>query len=54
MAEALDYGLDHWPRFTVFLDDGRVELDSNRVENLIRPQAGVDSLCPSSSSVWEH
>ena len=51
MAQALDYGLDHWDGLTVFLDDGRVELDSNRVENLIRPQAGADSLCPSSSSV---
>jgi transposase len=39
MAQALDYGLDHWDGLTVFLDDGRVELDSNRVENLIRPQA---------------
>ena len=39
MATALDYGLDHWHGFCVFLDDGRVELDSNRVENLIRPQA---------------
>jgi transposase len=39
MAKAIDYGLDHWDGLTVFLDDGRVELDSNRVENLIRPQA---------------
>jgi len=39
MAKAIDYGLDHWDGFRVFLDDGRVELDSNRVENLIRPQA---------------
>jgi hypothetical protein len=51
MAQALDYGLDHWDGLTVFLDDGRVELDSNRVENLIRPQGGADSLCSSSSSV---
>ena len=43
MAEALDYALDYaldrWAGFTVFLDYGRVEMDSNRVENLIRPQA---------------
>ena len=28
-----------WEPLCVFLQDGRVELDSNRVENLIRPHA---------------
>jgi hypothetical protein len=35
----------------VFLDDGRVELDSNRVETLIRLVVRTGSLCTSCSSV---
>jgi hypothetical protein len=31
--------LRHWPGLTVFLDDGRVEMDSNVVERAIRPVA---------------
>jgi transposase len=31
------YFANHWDGLTVFLDDGRVEMDSNAVENLIRP-----------------
>ncbi|WP_283807558.1 IS66 family transposase [Bradyrhizobium retamae] len=29
--------LNHWPGLTRFLDDGRLELDTNPVENAIRP-----------------
>jgi hypothetical protein len=29
----------------LFLDDGRVEIDSNVVERSMRPLAEVDSLC---------
>ena len=29
----------HWDGLRVFLDDGRVEMDSNSVENLITPVA---------------
>lgn len=39
MGEAVRYILKSWEPLGVFLDDGRVELDSNRVENLIRPHA---------------
>jgi hypothetical protein len=28
-----------WPMFTVYLEDGRVEIDNNPVENAIRPTA---------------
>ena len=31
--------MNHWDGLRVFLDDGRVEMDSNPVENLIRPLA---------------
>jgi len=36
---------------TRFLDDGRIELDSNPVERSMRPIAEVESLCPSSSTI---
>lgn len=39
MGEAVRYILKSWEPLGVFLQDGRVELDSNRVENLIRPHA---------------
>ena len=39
MAEAIRYALKLWRGLTVFLDDGRVEIDSNVVERSIRPIA---------------
>jgi len=37
LAEAIRYVLARWPAFCRFLDDGRVELDTNAVERAIRP-----------------
>jgi transposase len=37
MGKALAYLANHWQGLCVYLDDGRVEMDSNPVENLIRP-----------------
>lgn len=37
MGQAIAYLLSHWDGLTPFLDDGRVELDTNPVENQIRP-----------------
>jgi hypothetical protein len=37
IAEDLRYGLNHWDGLTRFLDDGRIELDTNIVERGIRP-----------------
>jgi transposase len=37
LAEDIRYGLTHWQGLTRFLDDGRLELDTNPVENAIRP-----------------
>ena len=37
-----------------FLDDGRIEIDSNTVERAMRPIAKRRSLCPPSSSLWKH
>ena len=39
IGEALSYIAKHWEGLTVFLEDGRVELDSNSVERTIRPIA---------------
>jgi transposase len=37
IAEEIRYGLKHWGGLTRFLDDGRIELDTNIVERGIRP-----------------
>ena len=37
IAEDIRYALNHWDGLTRFLDDGRIELDTNIVERSIRP-----------------
>jgi transposase len=37
LAKAMRYALRHWPGLIAFLDDGRIEMDSNTVERAIRP-----------------
>src|SRR3954447_22594422 len=37
LAEAIRYALRHWLGLVLFLDDGRLELDTNTVERAIRP-----------------
>ena len=39
LAEAIRYALSRWAGLTRFLDDGRIEIDSNVVEHSIRPIA---------------
>jgi hypothetical protein len=39
VAQALRYGLKHWQGLVRFLDDGRIEIDSNTVERSMRPIA---------------
>ena len=39
MRKAIEYALGQWPGFDIFLNDGRVELSNNWVENAIRPVA---------------
>jgi len=39
LAGAINYALNHWDGLTLFLDDGRVEVDSNTVERSMRPIA---------------
>ncbi len=39
LAEAIRYALSRWEGLTRFVDNGRVEIDSNVVERAIRPIA---------------
>jgi transposase len=39
LAEAIRYALSRWQGLSLFLDDGRIEIDSNVVERTIRPLA---------------
>ena len=38
-AEAIRYALNHWDGLECFLEDGRIELDTNSVERAMRPVA---------------
>ena len=55
LAAAIRYTLGHWDGLTVFLADGRVEVDNNTVERSIRPIAlgRKNSLFAGSSSGGE-
>ncbi|AIQ14919.1 IS66 family transposase [Paenibacillus durus] len=37
LGEALGYCLNQWDKLTLFLEDGRIELDNNRAERSIKP-----------------
>jgi hypothetical protein len=37
IAQAIRYTLNHWDGLVRFLDDGRIEIDSNTVERTMRP-----------------
>lgn len=39
LAQAIRYTLNHWDGLILFLDDGRLELDTNAVERAMRPVA---------------
>jgi transposase len=39
MGQAIDYILGQWQALQIYLEDGRVEIDNNLVENAIRPTA---------------
>jgi transposase len=54
LAKAIRYALNHWHGLIRFLDDGRLELDTNTVERAMHPVAMLRSLYPSSSSIWKH
>lgn len=39
LGQGIQYVLKHWTELTAYLKDGRLEIDNNLVENLIRPLA---------------
>ena len=39
LGQGIHYVLRHWKELTAYLKDGRLEIDNNPVENLIRPLA---------------
>jgi hypothetical protein len=39
LAQAIRYALNHWDGLVMYLDDGRLELDTNTVERAMRPVA---------------
>jgi len=39
IAEVIRYGFNHWHGLVRFLDDGRIEMDTNSVERAMRPIA---------------
>jgi transposase len=39
LGQAIDYTLARWTALTRFVDDGRLEIDNNLIENAIRPSA---------------
>jgi len=43
-AEAIRYGLNHWDGLTRFLDDGRIEMDTNSVERIQKAVAASLTL----------
>jgi hypothetical protein len=54
LAKAIRYSLAHWTGLTLFLEDGRLEVDNNTVERSMRTIATRQSLCTPSSSIWKH
>jgi transposase len=39
LGKAIGYTLDRWPELTRYVEHGEVEIDSNKIENAIRPTA---------------
>ena len=39
MGKAIDYALNQWSALLIFLEEGRLEIDNNLIENAIRPTA---------------
>ena len=54
LAVAIRYATSRWAGLTLYVEDGRVEMDSNTVERSIRPLATAVSLCIPLSSVCKH
>jgi transposase len=54
LAEAIRCALNQWHGLVRFLEDGRIELDTNAVERAMRPIAMARSLCSPFPSICKH
>jgi transposase len=45
LAEAIDYVLNRWEAFVRYTEDGRIRIDNNMIERLLRP-AALEALLP--------
>lgn len=54
LGKALRYALRRWEALTCFATDGRLSIDNNLSERLLRGVAMAGSLCTPSSSAWKH
>ncbi len=54
LAKAFLYGLNRWPSFCLFPEDGRVAIDNNAAERAMRPIGNGWSLCTSILSACKH
>jgi transposase len=56
LAQAIRYALNHWAGLILFLDDGRIELNTNTVEPAMRPVAlgGKNALFAGADSGGRH
>lgn len=46
LAEHIRYAQGHWRGLTLFLDDGRIEVDNNMIERQMRPIGISQTFCP--------
>jgi len=54
LGKALQYALSRWDALTRYTTDGRLSIDNNLSERLLRGIAKLESLCNPSSSVCKH
>ena len=55
LAQAIRYALNHWSGLILFLDDGRLELDTNTVERAMRPaHSGARTRCSPVPTLARH
>jgi transposase len=54
LAKAIRYARSRWIALNRYLEDGRLEISNNAVENTLRCIGMTDSFCTPSSSIWKH
>ena len=54
IAQAIRYALKHWAGLTVFLDDGRVEIDSSGKLSILQVSKASASISPAAAAGRDH